>query len=147
MFRAASSVLAGSGPPGGLAAENSALHAREPDEFTQAAKIFASELIFATGIEAPVGGAAPGAAPVERSTRLLTFANAFNSPCALAALVPTCASRPMNGASAQTEATVVTSLITIDGMELRASQGPRAAINAIAGLSDPVPGLPPVATR
>jgi hypothetical protein len=113
----------------------------------QVARIFARVLIFEIGITAVVGADVPGAVPVDISTILFTFANAFTSPRAFVELVPTCAPGPRNGASAHTEATVVTSSILTKGIELMLPQGPRAAMRPIAELLDPIPGSPPVATR
>jgi len=147
MFRAASSVFVGDVPPGGVACANKASHAVVPVEFTHDARILASVYIFVTGIAAPVGAPVPGEDPCVMSVRLFTLAKAFASPSAFVELVPICPADPKNGANAQTDATVVTSSMFTKEIEDRPPQGPVAAISAIAGLFEPSPGSPPVATR
>jgi hypothetical protein len=146
-------VSAGCVPPNGVASGKSppAAVQADPLELMQLARLFARLIIVELGITEPAGVLAPGEDPVLILTRLLTVENAFVSPIRFVLLVPI-DSAPgvpkvalINGASAKTEATVVTSLMLMNDAEERLEHGPRAAISAIA-LLVPEPAFPPVAT-
>jgi hypothetical protein len=107
----------------------------------------ASVLSSVTGTVSPAGTFNPGAVPVV----VFTYSDA--SVKALASVVASALPDPMllyeliNGASAHTAATVVSSFIEINVEGPRFPQGPSAAISASAALfvPGPSPGFPPVA--
>ncbi len=147
IFKAAPIVSVGAVPPAGVAAANNEVQVPVPPlVFTQAARTSASVFISFTGIVAPVGSVLPGIAPVAIVVSLLTAANAFANPVTLVELVPTALIDVMNGASAHTLATVVSSFTLMNVVGPKLPQGPNAAISArFAFVPDPL--LPPVAVR
>lgn len=114
-----------------------------------AAIMFAIVLIFVVGTDVPVGTPTPGEVPVDILANSLARLNAAANALALPVDDPSVVGELINGASAFTAATVVTSLIFRNGVFVRFLHVPRAAIRASAALFVPAarPGFPPVATR
>lgn len=113
-----------------------------PPETVQDVSTFASVFILAVGTETVDGTDAPGDAPVAVSTRLFAVRNAFVIPRALVQLLPTLPPGDMKGASAQTAATVVTSLMTYELPAPIVPQGPSAVISQRLAFA-PVPEVWP----
>src|ERR1700722_15218272 len=126
MLSAASSEFAGTVLPD-VAAENSAV--QEPLPPVHDASAFASESTFAVGTASVEGRPAPGDAPGEKFASLLAVKNALSRPVVFVQLAPTFPPLDINDASAQTDAAVVTSLMTKGLPDAKLPQGPRAAIS------------------
>jgi hypothetical protein len=116
-----------------------------PAEFTHTAIALPSESISATGTVYPVGTLAPGANPVVGFTYSLASVNAAFRAATSLVPDPIAEADVMYGASAFTAATVVSSLIMMNGVCCNAVHEPSAAI--ICRLLFVTPGLacPPVA--
>lgn len=118
-----------------------------PVELTHAARISASVLSWSLGTVKPVGRFAPGEVPVAVFTSWLASVNADASPAASEIDEPIREIELMYGASAETAAAVVSSLMVMNVEGVSDEHGPSAAISAISGFVVERPGLPPVATR
>jgi hypothetical protein len=107
----------------------------------------ASVFSCATGTVVPVGTFNPGAVPVVVFTYSDASVKALASVVASVLLDPMLLYELINGASAHTAATVVSSFMLINVEGPRLPQGPSAAISARAALFVPElsPGFPPVA--
>jgi len=143
-------VSAASVFPGGVAAEKRLPQAVEapPVELTHGARMSASVLILLSGTVPLPAGVLVSASPVAILTIFGTWAKAFDNPATLVPDVPIWIAFVMNGRSAHTEATVVTSSMTMDGyVEIKELHVPNAAISASAELLVPLasPGFPPSA--
>jgi hypothetical protein len=146
IFSPAPITSTGGVPPLGVAAANKVPQtdpspATPPAEFTQVDRIFASVLRVATGTIVPAGTFNPGAVPVVVFTYSDASVNALASAAAFVVPDPMLLYELINGASDQTAATVVTSVIETNVEGPRLPHGPSAAISAIAVLF--VPGLSP----
>src|SRR6185437_9157193 len=84
-----------------------------PLELMHCSRMSASVLISAVGSVAPVGSVGPGVVPLVVVTISLIAANASASPAVFVELVPMWLALVINGASAQTVATVVSSFTLI----------------------------------
>jgi len=116
-----------------------------PVELRQAERISARVLISVVGTVMPEGTFRPGVAPVVGSTNSEASVKAAARAEASVVAEPIAEGELINGARAETAATVVSSLITRDVFELMDEQGPTADIIARFGLLLVAPGLPPVA--
>ena len=140
MFIAAVRVSVGVVPPLGVAAGKSCVQAflaapADPKgTLTHAARIFPRVFSFAVGMVAPAGSEVVLSCPYPMLTRVLTEAKAFANPTELPGLVPMFVGPVMNGASAHTEATVVSSFIVMKDALLRLLQRPSAASMMTFGL-------------
>ena len=145
MLRAASSVFVGAAPPE-VAAENSAV--QEPLPPVHDASASASVFNFVVGTTSVEGRPVPGDAPVVEFTSSLAVANALSRPVVFVQLAPTFPPPDINGASAHTDAAVVTSLMTYELPEVRLPQGPTAVISQTAELgAEAEAGWPPFESK
>ena len=147
-MNAASRVFAGVTPPA-VEAENRGPHADPFADPAQAVRALASEFNFDVEIVTLEGTPAPGEVPILRFTRLVAVSMAFVNPWAFVELAPTSPPRERNGDNAHAEATVVTSLITINvSVVVVTLHGPTGAISNKPGFADVAEdGLPPSAIR
>jgi hypothetical protein len=104
-------------------------------------------LIKGVGTARPAGMLEPGDKPVEGFTNAEANANADASEEASLLPEPIEEGELIKGASAETAATLVTSLITRKVPEFSEEHGPNAFIRAISGLAEGNPGFPPVAVK
>jgi hypothetical protein len=104
-------------------------------------------MISAVGTVMPGDTLRPGVVPVVELTNSEATVNAVASAEASVVDVPTAEGDVMNGASAETAATVVSSLMETNVPGVREEQGPTTAIINRLGLFRPMPGSPPVAVR
>jgi len=152
MFSRAVRVLVGADADDGVAAERRLPHGVEspaapPAELMQAEIMLASVLICEAGAVAPVGSEGPGTKPVEGSTKEAARVNAAERPAASIEEEPIAEAEVMNGARADTAATVVRSSIMMKVEAESELHEPRAVMRVRAALLVPAerPGLPPVA--
>jgi hypothetical protein len=90
----------------------------------------------------------PGETPVVAFARLFAVRKALSNPVVLVQLAPTLTPLDINGASAQTEAAVVTSFRTKELPALTLPQGPSAAMSQREELAaEAAPGWPPLEIR
>ena len=116
-----------------------------PVELTQADKILPSVLISATGTAQPDGTLIPGAEPLVGLTSCEARVKAAASAPASLGDEPIAVDEVINGARAETAATVVSSFTQINVLAVNDEHGPSAAIRERFGLLLPTPGLPLVA--
>ena len=147
MLSAASRVLAGV-TPAAAAALNRAAQELPPLEAVQETRALASEFSLAVGTVSVEGRPVPGDVPVAGFTSSLAVAKALSRPKVLVQLAPTFPPLDRNGASAQTDAAVVTSLTTNELPAEILLQGPRAAMSQSDGLTaEAEAGWPPLETK
>ena len=144
---AAASVLQGTTLPA-VAALKSEAQEPPPADPVQEARALASVFSLPVGTVSVEGIPDPGETPVVAFARLFAVRKALSSPVVLVQLAPTLPPLDINGASAQTEAAVVTSFRTKELPALMLPQGPSAVMSQREELAEEAePGWPPLETR
>jgi hypothetical protein len=147
MSKIAAKVSEGATPPGGVAAAKRVEQRSPPFELTHVIKMSARELSFACGTAPFPETVVDLAVPLDEFKRFFTVPNAFARPDLFVALVPTVVlPGVINGAKATAEATVDTSLTTMNVDGVKSPQFPSADIRTAFGLM-PAPELPPEAIK
>lgn len=145
-------VLIGAGSLAGVVRANKLPHGVEspavpPGELMHTEMISAKVIISAEGTVVPRGTSMPGVVPVVELTNSEATVKAVARAETSVVDDPTAEGDLMKGASAETAATVVSSLIETNVSGPREEQGPTTAIIDRLGLLRPMPGSPPVAVR
>ena len=151
-FSNAESVSVGGVVFAGVVKAKSCPHAVEspampPLELIHAAITLPRVLIKDVGTARPAGTSEPGDKPVRGFTNTEADANADASEEASLLPDPIEEGELIKGASAETAATLETSLITTKVPEVNEEHGPNAFIRAILELPEGKPGFPPVAVK
>jgi hypothetical protein len=151
-FSNAESVSVGGVVFAGVVKARSCPHAVEspavpPLELIHAAITLPRVLIKEVGTARPVGTLDPGDKPVRGFTNAEANENADASEEASLLPDPIEEGELIKGASAETAATLESSLITTKVPEFNEEHSPNAFIRAISGLAEGKPGVPPVAVK
>ena len=145
MLSAASSVLVGVTPADVAAPKSDEQDV--PAVLTQELSAFASVFSLRIGKVTEAGTAVPGAVPLLVLTRSFAVWKALTRLATFVQLEPTLPPLVINGANAQTDAVVVSSLTMYVPAELILPQLPRAVISQSDELAEPALGEPPFESK